>query len=600
MMLDKIINQVEKQSPRESITTLCLLLAAGTLAVYCQVGTHDFLNYDDQMFVYDNPHVSTGLSMANVQWAFKTLHGNASYWHPLTWISLQLDWTIFGQHPGGFHLTNVWLHLANTSLLLILLFEMTGRIWESALVATFFAIHPLHIETVAWISERKTLLCCFFWLLSALAYLKYGRCRSIRPYLLSLLFCAASLMSKPLAVTLPFTLLLFDFWPLGRHEVEAKGAHSVLRTGSVLVLEKLPFFAMSAAACLLTVQAQKDLGALSSLEETSIGARLQNAIIAYCIYLRKMVWPVDLAPIYPLKSSWLWWHVVGCGIFLSCVTLLSFRCARTKPHFLFGWLWYLGTLVPTIGLIQAGSQALADRYSYVSFIGLFIAIVWTAADMAAAFPNTKRFWGTASVTVCLLLSSATAFQVPHWKNSIRLFEHAARVTAPNELACLNLGLAFHVRGNLPENEVYLRECFRLRPGLAMAHTSLAGALFQKGDIEQALHEYNLAMQMKPDDPENPASLANLYENSPDPRFRDPAKAVDQARKACEITHFRVRRFLVLLAGTSVLVKDFDKALDAALKASALSITATELQETQNLLKKVKEMASNDPAGDPIR
>jgi hypothetical protein len=596
MTLDRINDLIHHRDPTELRTTLCLLLAAVTMAVYCQVATHDFLNYDDQMFVYDNPHVSTGLSMANVRWAFTTLHGNASYWHPLTWISLQLDWTIFGQHPGGFHLTNVWMHLANTSLVLILLFEMTGRIWESALVAALFAVHPLHIETVAWISERKTLLCSFFWLLSGLAYVKYARQRSLLFYIVSLLFCAASLMSKPLAVTLPFTLLLIDFWPLGRCEVENKSAYSKLRTALVLVLEKLPFFAMSAAASLLTVQAQRDLGALSSLQETPVGARLQNAIIAYGAYLRKMVWPADLAPIYPLQTSWLWWKVAGSGILLFCITLLSLRCARTKSHLLFGWLWYLGTLFPTIGLIQAGSQALADRYSYVSFIGLFVAIVWTGAELVQTFPSTKRFWGTASVIVCLLLGSATAWQVSYWKNSIRLFEHAARVTAPNALACLNLGLAFHVRGNLPENEEYLRECIRLRPGLEMAHMSLAGALFQKGDLEQALHEHNLAMQMKADDPENHGSLANLYANSPDPRFRKPDKALEHARRACKITQYRQRRFLILLAGTSLISQNFQEALDAAHRAMSLSITPTEIQEAKGLLLKVQEMIVDERSG----
>ena len=598
MQLERLKRFFPGQEPEKLRTNLCLLLVVVTAAVYCQVGTYEFLNYDDQMFVYENPHVYTGLNFPNLKWALTTLNGDASYWHPITWLSLQLDSQLFGLRPGAYHLTNLWLHLANSVLLLGLLYELTGAPWRSAGVAALFALHPLHIETVAWVSERKTLLCVLFWLLGTRAYIRYTRSPSWGMYVVVLLLCAASLMSKPLAVTLPFTLLLLDFWPLGRLQKEGPRTDQLQSSRSgvsfrvgVLFVEKIPLFLFSALVSSLTIVAQEDLRAISSLRALPIGLRIENALISYCLYLRKMLWPTDLAPIYPLQRTWLWWQVGGCGVVLASITLLCFRTRGRHPFLLFGWCWYLGTLVPVIGLIQAGSQGLADRYTYISLIGVFIMAIWglaAAAEHSAGARGCIPAGGFACLLVAVFAIS-TGWQTRYWENSIKLFEHAVRATGQNPLAYHNLGLAFEAKGNAAESEYNLREAIRIRPGLAVAHATLGEILFKKGDVAGAIEEHDIALKINPDDPENHASLANLYVNAPSLRFRDPALAVEHARRACEVTHYRQRRFLVLLAGTCLVDRQYQRAADAAQRARAQSVTRVEQQDSENLIAKISQL-----------
>ncbi len=608
MSLEQKITNLLNQDEKDLKSTLCLLLIAVTTAVYLQVMFHQFLNYDDHLFVYENPRVYTGLTWANVKWAFTTLHGDASYWHPLTWLSLQLDCQLFGTRPGALHLTNLLFHLANTTLLFIVLDKLTGKMWRSLMVAALFALHPLHIETVAWVAERKGLVCTFFWLLTTWAYIGYARRPGILRYVLVFVLCAASLMSKPFAVTLPFTLLFVDFWPLQRlrfpeadpplNESSPSPKREQLRFGYLLsaVGEKVPLFVCAMVVAYLTVLAQANLGALSSLQGTPLGVRGQNAIIAYCLYLGKMFWPFNLAPIYPLRSDWTWWQTAGCGFLLLCLSLWAVQLARKQRFFLFGRLWYVGTLLPVIGLIQAGSQGMADRYTYVPLIGIFIGMVWGLSDALESLVKWKTRLVFGSALLIFLCAVSSSLQLSYWKNSVRLFEHATRSTSRNNLAYCNLGLAFHTFGNLTENEENLRKSLGIRASLSKIHLSLGGALFEKGDVSRALKEYNVAIKLKPEDEENYAALANLYENSEIPKFHKPAKAVEFSRRACELTQYRRRDLLVFLAGTFAKNDQLREAKKTAEDALKMSITSKEVHEVGDLLENIQGAERQKSAG----
>ena len=583
------------QSDKDLRITLCLLLVIVTAGVYGQVATHDFLNYDDQLFVYGNSHVFTGLNNNNLKWAFTTLNGNASYWHPLTWLSLQMDCQLFGLRPGPLHLTNLWLHLANSVLLIILLNELTGALVRSFVVSALFALHPLHIESVAWISERKTLLCTLFWFLASLAYVRYVRRPNLSRYIVVFLLVAASLASKPFAVTLPFTFLLLDYWPLNRLKISkltvadkpldhlTKASMRRLVGLKTLFVEKIPLFVIAGAASWLTIAAQLELHAVATLKSVPLHSRIENALISYTSYIRKMFWPFDLAPIYPLRIDVSWWQVVGCILFISCITHLTVRMVSTRPYLFVGWLWYLGTLIPVIGLVQAGAQGMADRYTYVPLIGIFWMLTWCVCDCAKYVPATKLLaqYGTGIIIVMSALS--TEVQLNYWKNSIRLFRHAVQSTDENGRAYQNLGIAYQIRGNIVESEASLRKSIRATPGLGSAHSALAVILAMEGNQIDALTEFNIAVKLSPQDPDAHAKLADFYANAALSRLRDPAKAVLEARKACQLTHNNQRKFLVLLAGFAILNKQFDVATDAAIKVQNLSVSISERKEAKLLL-----------------
>jgi hypothetical protein len=361
----------------EIVAALVLAVAAAT--AYTGAFGHDFVNYDDPQYVAKNPYVTHGLSRSGWTWAWTTsLGGN---WHPLTWLSWQADVELCGMRPAVFHRTNIFLHAANTMLLFWALWSLSGARWQSALVAAFFGLHPLHVESVAWISERKDVLSTFFGLAALVAYASFARRPSVWRYLFVAGFFVLSLLSKAMLVTLPCVLVLLDFWPLARWRPE-EAASSRRRRGR-LVLEKAPLLALAAAACVFTLYAQKNVGAVASSQSLTLSDRLANSVVSYTTYLRKTVWPLDLALPYPhLHGRLSAWHVACSGLVLAAVTLLAVRSRRRAPYFAVGWFWYLGTLVPVIGLVQVGEQALADRYTYFPLVGVFIAAVWGAADAA--------------------------------------------------------------------------------------------------------------------------------------------------------------------------------------------------------------------------
>lgn len=476
---------------KHSTLILCLALTAATLAVFGQVRDHDFITYDDCEYVVQNPHVRPGLTLDGLAWALTSTR--ASNWHPLSWLSHMTDCDLYGLNPSGHHLNSLLFHAANTLLLLLLLKRMTGALWRSFLVAALFALHPLHVESVAWVAERKDVLSALFWMLTLLAYAGYSKRPGIRRYLLALAFFGLGLMAKPMLVTLPFVMLLLDYWPLRRLKWERAP------TG-LLLMEKIPFFLLSAATSVVTFMVQQKWGAV--VQEIPLGIRFANALCSYGVYLAKVFWPISLAFHYPHPlGSIPAWQVAGSGVFLVCMTYLSFRFSSRLPYLTVGWLWYLGTLIPVIGIIQVGSHAMADRYTYIPLIGPFIALSWGTADITSRWPRVKG--PSVALWICLLVSFGIGswVQAETWKDSMTLYRHAIRVTAGNLTAHQNLGNVLAREGRLNEAAEHIREVLRLRPGHAPAHNNLANVLVKQGRIDEGIAHYREALRIRPDFPE---------------------------------------------------------------------------------------------------
>ncbi len=492
-----------------------LLLALVTLLVYLPVCRCNFLVYDDDDYVTGNQVVQNGLTWAGVEWAFTTAH--ASNWHPLTWLSHMLDCELFGLNPGAQHLVNVLFHAANVVLLFALLRRLTNTLWPGAFVAALFAWHPLHVESVAWISERKDVLSTFFGLLTLLAYVRYAQrvtgdkwqvtrtgeqdmsrvmCHVSPFYWLALIFFALGLMSKPMLVTLPFVMLLLDFWPLKRVTGDKWQVAGVLR----LVLEKWPFFLLTLISCIVTFLAQRHGDAVVSLAKVSLRYRLENAPVAAVRYLLKMIWPADLVVIYPMPDKIPVFAIAAAVAVLIFPSLAVWLARRRWPYLLVGWLWFLGTLVPVIGLVQVGGAALADRYTYLPSIGLFLAVAFGFRELAARFQFPPIAVVAAAVLIlggCLL---ATEHQLRFWRNSETLFRHALAVTRDNDIAHANLGVALEQEGKPDEALAEYRAAAKLAPGRYQTHNNLGNLLDKIGRPEQALAEYHEAVRLNPELP----------------------------------------------------------------------------------------------------
>jgi tetratricopeptide (TPR) repeat protein len=547
---------------------ISILLALVALVLFLTVLNHKFVNYDDGDYVTANSHVQTGLSWSNLVWAFKT--GHASNWHPLTWLSHMLDWQLFGNQPGIHHLVSVLWHMADTVLLFNVFRLMTGALWRSALLALLFAIHPLHVESVAWISERKDVLSTFFFFLTLLSYHCYAKRKSApsdgsvgRSYALALGFFALGLLSKPMLVTLPFVLLLLDFWPLDRWPGDGSG------TLLTLVIEKLPFFALSLISSVITFLVQREGGAVSTT--ISFTARLANAMVSYARYLGKTFWPVDLSVLYPHPGSWPAWMVIGSATLLLALTGAAIFLARKRPYFTTGWFWFLGMLVPVIGLVQVGIQSMADRYSYVPVIGVFIILVWGGTELVMARPVLRDVVNVALVFTLLGCAWLTHAQVQYWTNSETLFRRAVDVTRDNYLAYNNLGFYLSSQGRVAEamtnyakslqinpnyedalNNMgyalanqkkhaeaipYYEAALRVRPGHVEVHNNLGNALSEVGRLDEAIAHYDFVLKVKPDhaDAHNNLGIALAMKGRLDeaiPHF----KAAIQARSSYASAH----------------------------------------------------------------
>jgi tetratricopeptide (TPR) repeat protein len=462
---------------------IALALFLATVALYAPVGRFDFTNFDDPEYVTRNIHVRGGVTPQGLKWALTS--GEAANWFPVTRLSHMLDGQLFGLRSGLHHLTSVCWHALAAVLLFAFLARATHARWPSAWVAFLFALHPLHVESVAWVAERKDVLCASFWFLALWAYVRYAERPGRGRYLLVLLLFCLGLMAKPMIVTLPFLLLLLDAWPLRRISRAA-------------VLEKIPFFALAGGSAIATYLVQHASGAVKEVARLPVGLRIENAVVSCAIYCLKMVWPAGLAVFYPYPSSFAWWIVAAAGLAVAIITVLALRSFRSAPYLATGWIWYLVTLAPVIGLVQVGAQARADRYMYVPMVGLAIMLAWGAADLARRWAAAARPIAAAAIATCLAAAALSAGQIGHWRNSETLFQHALDVTTENYLAEHNLGSHLLDTGRLSEATTHLEAALRIRPDSAEARSDLASALARTpGRLPEAIAEYQAAIRLLP-------------------------------------------------------------------------------------------------------
>ncbi len=538
---------VPSRDDRWLVPGVCLFLAAIIWLVFGQTLGHEFVNYDDQIYVYENPAVTAGLTFHGIVWAFTHVH--SSNWHPLTWISHMLDCQIYGLDAGGHHLTNVLLHTVTVILLFLVLWRMTGlrannsprsspssppegtgskttaetasarqagdTLWRSAFVAAVFAIHPLRVESVAWVAERKDVLSGLFFVLTLLAWVQYVKKSTVHSpqstvhgpqstvfYDLALVCFALGLMCKPMLVTLPLVLLLLDYWPLNRFTIydtdsgRVLAIHRSLRfTIWPLIREKLPFIGLAIASCAITIYAQR--GALQSLEQFPLPLRAGNALIACVAYMRQMFWPSGLAAVYPLAAA----NVTAARVALSLVLLAAITTGvlnlRRYPYFLTGWLWYLIMLLPVIGIVQVGIQARADRYTYLPQIGLYLLVTWAAADLTIGWRHRRVMLGGGAAIILVALVLCARAQTSCWRNSEVLWRHTLARTSDNAMAESNLGNALLQEGSVDEAIAHYQNALQIKPDYLDVHVRLASALFQKGEVDEAIAHYQTALQLKP-------------------------------------------------------------------------------------------------------
>ncbi len=468
--------------------------------------------WDDPEYVTDNAHVARGLTWQGARWALTAT--DVANWHPVTWLSHMLDVQLCGMNAGPQHLTNLFIHILNTLLLFGLLYSMTRALGRSTFVAGLFAAHPLHVESVAWISERKDILSTLFWMLAILAYVAYVRRPRVRKYLLVLLFFGLGLMAKPMLVTLPFVLLLLDIWPLRRVEARSGGALGLVALRQRwpellrLVREKLPLFVLAAISSVVTVLVQQHGGAVAGLERVPLSLRLTNATASYLAYIGKMLWPVRLAAFYPLEPSTQVWQASLGALLLIGVTIFAIRAGLRHGYFLVGWLWYVGTLIPVIGLVQVGNQSMADRYTYVPLIGLFIIAAWGAPEAVARWEYGRL--ALPAVAACVLLACAVVAkaQVGYWSDGAALWQHALEVTEDNYVAHNNLGSVLLKQGRADEAIPQFAEALHLRPAFALGQANLGMALMSEGKLDEAAQHFVEAIRIKSDFAEAHDGLGN--------------------------------------------------------------------------------------------
>lgn len=467
-----------------------------SLLTYWQIIHFDFVAFDDPLYVTENSKAQDGLTYKGIAWAFTTFH--ASNWHPITWLSHMLDCEIYGLIPMGHHWTNLQLHIANTLLLFFILQQMTGALWRSAFVAALFALHPLHVESVAWVAERKDVLSTFFGMLTILPYIRYVIKRNIFIYFLVLILLSLGLMAKPMLVTLPFVLLLLDFWPLGR-----------LANISRLIWGKIPLFVPVVISSVLTFMAQQSI-ALKSLETFSLKTRATNTFISYISYAAKTIWPQKLAVFYPHPGNTLpLWHAYEAAFLIACVSFFALRKTKQYPYIAFGLFWFLVTLTPVIGMVQVGDQAMADRYTYIPLTGLFIIVAWGVPDLLKKLRHRKPVLVISAVIVLSAMLISTYFQTAHWKNSIELFKQAIRVTDDNWVAHNNLGTAFFAADKHQEAIFHYKSALKIKPDMPATLKNLAAALFDSKNTDDAILYYKKALKINPKDSDSHYQLGNI-------------------------------------------------------------------------------------------
>ena len=500
--------------------TICIFLMVATFCIYSQVHDHEFINFDDNHYITENLNLKAGLTKESITRIFTNAHFGS--WIPITSLSYMIDYEIYELNSKGYFLTNLFFHIANSLLLFLVLFRMTEKIWQSAFVAAMFAFHPLNVESVAWAAERKNVLSTLFWLLTMWAYIRYTEKSTIKKYGLVLLFFALGLMSKSMLVTLPFVLLLLDYWPLKRLKLEQERdsketlAKNTARRSEVfqLVLEKIPLFLLTAGLSIVTFITQKSAGAMNDMGNLTFSTRLTNATVSYFEYLGKMVWPSGLSMLYPHPGNALpAWKGILCGMALMGITIISIRLIRRTPYFTVGWFWYLGTLLPVIGIVQVGGQAMADRFTYIPLIGIFIIVAWGVPELVSKWRYKEKVLSVSAGIIILTLLITTWEQVSHWKNSITIFKHAIRVTDKKHPSFAvihnNLGIALSDDRKNEEAISHFKMAIKLMPNDIKAHYNLGIALFAGQKNEEAIAHYKMAIKLQPNHTNAHYNLGNV-------------------------------------------------------------------------------------------
>lgn len=493
---------MSKYTPVKRDLLICVILCLAIVFIYWQVQDFKFVYYDDNEYVTEKPQVMAGLTYEGIKWAiFAT---EAGFWHPVTWLSLMIDRELFGNYPGGYHWTNVVIHIFNTILLFGFLRNATAAPLRSAFVALLFAIHPLHVESVAWVSQRKDLLCTLFGFASLWAYVKYAEFPSWYRYFPVIFFFVLGLMAKPMIVTFPFVMLLMDVWPLKRikwfpetgNAEEAPARAKFVKT-KILVLfaEKLPLIALSVIASVLVIYTEKKIGALTNLGDLAITTRAANAIVSYAKYIGMIFWPTGLAFFYPYPVSIPAIQIIGAATFILIVTLIALYAFRKIPYLLGGWFWYLGTLLPVIGLIQVGPHALADRYTYVTLVGLFIVMVWGVTDLAAKFRHKVILLWLVGLPLIAGLMLCSWHQIGYWRNSTTLFTHALTVTKNNHIAMNNYGFVLVGQGDVEKGIFLIKEAIKIKPKMGLLYHNMGAALYNAGRYDEAVEYLIKAKQL---------------------------------------------------------------------------------------------------------
>ncbi len=499
---------------------ICLLLVGSILSVYWQVRNHEFVVYDDFTYITKNQYVRDGLTLQGLSWAFSFKNKDKTYWHPLTWLSHMLDVQLYGLTAGKHLYINVLIHILNTLLLFFVLRNVTDKLWQSALVAAMFALHPINVESVVWVAARKNVLSTLFWMLTLWAYVNYSKQPGFARYLIILLGFALGLMAKPVLAMLPFVFLLLDYWPLRRlqfvqlpssrdeDDKSPKKRDNIVSRG-YLILEKFPLFVLSFIAIFLSSFSLQRYGDMISAVERPISLRIANAFVSYVVYLGKMIWPQNLTCFYPFPKAVPLWQSLGALFFLIAFTCLVIKAGRQKPYLLTGWFWYLGTLLPVIGLMQAGLwPAMADRYAYVPSIGIFIIISWGLYEFAAKWNIKKATLSISLGGIIIVLSILTWLQAGYWKNTITLFEHNVAVAHKNHLSYYALGFAYEIKGKLRQAADYYRKSLSINPKETDVHYNLAIVLNTLGDRDGAIQHYLEVLQIDPEDLQARNNLAN--------------------------------------------------------------------------------------------
>ncbi|MCK4752053.1 MAG: tetratricopeptide repeat protein [Planctomycetes bacterium] len=472
---------MERTSNKQYILLIYVILALVTAIAFEQVRQHEFVSYDDYEYVTENPQVNKGLTRQSIVWSFTANY--ASNWHPATWLSHMLDCQLFGLNAGWHHLVNLFFHIVNTLLLFYVLKKMTSVIWPSAFVAAAFALHPLHVESVAWVAERKDVLSTFFWLLTIAAYIYYANRPSIRRYLLVFLFFAIGLMAKPMVVTLPFVLLLLDYWPL--HRLSKR-----------VLLEKIPLLVLVVISCVITLLVQQRAG---SMEQPPLGYRISNVLVSYIQYIDKMIYPADLAVLYPVVAKkLLLWQPIASFVILVVISAGIIRTAGRRKYLTVGWLWYLGTLVPVVGFVQVGLQSMADRYTYLPSIGIFIIVAWGVTELSAKLPYRKVILGIIGTIVLLAMLVCTRLQVGYWQNNLALYEHALEVTENNYVMHNNFGDALYSDDRIDEALMHFDQALQISPKYTDALNNKGRVFIELGKIDEAIAIFNEVLQLKSD------------------------------------------------------------------------------------------------------